>query len=115
MTLTVCMTEEEFAEFQAWRAEKAKNVDKRLGVPITRWFEGYIRIQNCLLVSNIEFVSDIIGKSENDFLKFRNFGRRSLRDFNIILQQHDVVLAPKYGCLYPVYQFKDKLEENNNG
>ena len=113
MTLTVCMTEEEATEFFAWRAAKASARDKRLDESIMGWFDGHIRVQNCLLNAHIEFVKDIIGKSENDLLKYRNFGHRSLSECIAILNRHDIVLAQKTHCLYPVFQFKDQLEENN--
>ena len=113
MTINVCMTEEEAAEFFAWRASKVSAHDKRLDESIVDWFDGYLRVQNCLLNAHIEFVKDIIGKSEKDLLRHRGFGYQSLSELTTILNRHDIVLDQNPHYRYPVFQFKDKLEESN--
>ena len=113
MTITVCMTEEEAAEFFAWRASKMSDRDKRLDESIVDWFDGYLRVQNCLLNAHIEFVKDIIGKSEKDLLRLHGFGYSALSELITILNRHDIVLAQNSHCRYPVFQFKGKLEASN--
>ena len=39
-----------------------------------------VRSANCLANEKIETIGELIGLSENDLLKFRNFGKTSLRE-----------------------------------
>jgi DNA-directed RNA polymerase subunit alpha len=46
-----------------------------------------VRSSNCLRAANIQTLSELVGKSESDMLKYRNFGRKSLNELNAILDE----------------------------
>ena len=45
-----------------------------------------VRSANCLKSGNIQTIFDLVTKSENEMLKFRNFGRKSLNEIAEILE-----------------------------
>jgi DNA-directed RNA polymerase subunit alpha len=44
-----------------------------------------VRSSNCLRNANIKTIGDLVRKTESDMLKFRNFGRKSLKEISDIL------------------------------
>ena len=49
-----------------------------------------VRSSNCLRAADIHTLEDLVTKTENDMLKFRNFGRKSLNELNAILDEHNL-------------------------
>ena len=48
-----------------------------------------VRSQNCLQNENINYIGDLVVRSENDMLRTPNFGRKSLNEIKSILQSLD--------------------------
>ncbi len=46
-----------------------------------------VRSSNCLRAANIQALSDLVGRTESEMLKYRNFGRKSLNELNAILDE----------------------------
>jgi DNA-directed RNA polymerase subunit alpha len=46
-----------------------------------------VRSSNCLRAANIQTLSDLVGRTESEMLKYRNFGRKSLNELNAILDE----------------------------
>lgn len=46
-----------------------------------------VRSHNCLTAANITTIGDLVRRDENEMLKFRNFGRKSLTELNKILEE----------------------------
>ena len=44
-----------------------------------------VRSSNCLRNAEIKSIGDLVRKTESDMLKFRNFGRKSLKEISDIL------------------------------
>lgn len=44
-----------------------------------------VRASNCLKAANIESISDLVRRDEQEMLKFRNFGRKSLNELGKVL------------------------------
>ena len=44
-----------------------------------------VRSSNCLRNAEIKAIGDLVRKTESDMLKFRNFGRKSLKEISEIL------------------------------
>ena len=44
-----------------------------------------VRSSNCLKAAEIKTISDLVQKTEAEMLKYRNFGRKSLQELNVIL------------------------------
>ncbi len=46
-----------------------------------------VRSHNCLLAANIKTIGDLVRRDEQEMLKFRNFGRKSLSELTKILEE----------------------------
>ncbi len=49
-----------------------------------------VRSHNCLTAANIRTIGDLVGRDEQEMLKFRNFGRKSLTELNKILEEKGI-------------------------
>jgi DNA-directed RNA polymerase subunit alpha len=47
-----------------------------------------VRSHNCLKAANIRTLADLVRREEAEMLKFRNFGRKSLSELGMIVQEH---------------------------
>lgn len=62
--------------------ERAKLLQK----PISD-FKLSARNANCLAAANIQTVGDLVAKTEDDMLKYRHYGRKSLNELKAILEE----------------------------
>ena len=46
-----------------------------------------VRSHNCLMAANIKTIGDLVRRDEQEMLKFRNFGRKSLTELTKILEE----------------------------
>ncbi|MDZ7288857.1 MAG: DNA-directed RNA polymerase subunit alpha [candidate division KSB1 bacterium] len=46
-----------------------------------------VRSYNCLMAANIKTIGDLVRRDEQEMLKFRNFGRKSLQELTQILEE----------------------------
>ncbi len=75
--------------------DKAKQRDKRmqiLNTPVTD-FELSVRSRNCLNKMHIHALGDLVGKTEQELLAFKNFGETSLREIKNMLRQKGLRLG----------------------
>ena len=49
-----------------------------------------VRSHNCLAAANIKTIGDLVRRDEQEMLKFRNFGRKSLTELNKILEEKGI-------------------------
>lgn len=49
-----------------------------------------VRSSNCLRAANIQTLSELVMKSEQEMLKYRNFGRKSLNEIGAMLEDMDL-------------------------
>ncbi|RPH99258.1 MAG: DNA-directed RNA polymerase subunit alpha [Calditrichaeota bacterium] len=49
-----------------------------------------VRSHNCLTAANINTIGDLVRRDEQEMLKFRNFGRKSLTELNKILEEKGI-------------------------
>ena len=66
-----------------------------------------VRSHNCLKAANIKTLSDLVKRDENEMLKFRNFGRKSLAELIEIVDNYGL----EFGMDVDKY-IKDKPENN---
>ncbi len=66
-----------------------------------------VRSHNCLKAANIKTLGDLVRKDENEMLKFRNFGRKSLAELIEIVDNYGL----EFGMDVDKY-VKDKPENN---
>ncbi|MFO7895326.1 MAG: DNA-directed RNA polymerase subunit alpha [Candidatus Cloacimonadales bacterium] len=61
-----------------------------------------VRCSNCLAAAKIDKIGELISKTENEMLKYRNFGKKSLEEINELLEQYELHLG---------YSVADKQKE----
>ncbi len=91
--------------------DKAKLIEKRnltLNTLITD-FELSVRSRNCLANMNIYSLGDLVHKTENDLLSYKNFGETSLIEVKEILRQKGLRLGMVRSDLEPNSPEFDKL------
>jgi DNA-directed RNA polymerase subunit alpha len=49
-----------------------------------------VRSHNCLKAANIQTIGDLVSRDEQEMLKFRNFGRKSLQELSKILEEKGI-------------------------
>ena len=74
--------EEETSEID----EEVLRIRKLLKMSVDE-LELSVRSHNCLMAANIKTISDLVKRDEQEMLKFRNFGRKSLTELNKILEE----------------------------
>jgi DNA-directed RNA polymerase subunit alpha len=66
--------------------EQASKIRKLLKMSVDE-LELSVRSSNCLRAANIETIGDLVRRDEQEMLKFRNFGRKSLTELSKILEE----------------------------
>lgn len=66
--------------------EEAIRIRKLLKMSVDE-LELSVRSHNCLTAANIKTIGDLVRRDEQEMLKFRNFGRKSLTELNKILEE----------------------------
>jgi len=66
--------------------EEAHRIRKLLKLSVDE-LELSVRSHNCLMAANIKTIGDLVGREEQEMLKFRNFGRKSLTELTKILEE----------------------------
>ncbi len=74
--------EEETSEID----EEVLRIRKLLKMSVDE-LELSVRSYNCLMAANIKTISDLVKRDEQEMLKFRNFGRKSLTELTKILEE----------------------------
>ena len=70
------------------RMEKSRI--KRILLTPVKDLELSIRAANCLKEANINTIAELVQHSENDLLKFRNFGQKSLEELSDLIKIHSL-------------------------
>ena len=52
-----------------------------------------VRSENCLKNANIHYIGELVQKTEEDLLKTKNFGRKSLKEIKEVLAELSLNLA----------------------
>jgi DNA-directed RNA polymerase subunit alpha len=69
--------------------EEAIRVRKLLKMNVDE-LELSVRSHNCLKAANIQTIGDLVRRDEQEMLKFRNFGRKSLQELAKILEEKNL-------------------------
>ncbi|MGE3851818.1 MAG: DNA-directed RNA polymerase subunit alpha C-terminal domain-containing protein [Planctomycetota bacterium] len=75
---------------------KQNEVTQLLSTPVTE-FELSVRSRNCLARMKIETLGDLIKKTEQELLSYKNFGETSLQEIKAILQRKNLRLGMQPG------------------
>jgi len=71
-----------------------------------------VRSSNCLKNANIDTIAELVQKSENEMLKTKNFGRKSLVEIKEILESMNLRFGMKIDKDY-LEMMRKKIEEEN--
>jgi len=52
-----------------------------------------VRCSNCLAAAKIEKIHELVDKTENEMLTYRNFGKKSLQEVTSLLEKYDLSLG----------------------
>ncbi|OPZ70670.1 MAG: DNA-directed RNA polymerase subunit alpha [bacterium ADurb.Bin478] len=69
--------------------EEAIRIRKLLRMTVDE-LELSVRSHNCLMAANIKTIGDLVRRDEQEMLKFRNFGRKSLSELSKILEEKGI-------------------------
>jgi len=72
--------------------EAEKEMNENLNRPVAE-LELSVRSANCLQNANIQYIGQLVRKTEAEMLKTKNFGRKSLREIKDILEAMDLELG----------------------
>lgn len=74
-----------------------------------------VRCSNCLAAAKIDTIGELIEKSENEMLKYRNFGKKSLEEINALLDKYELSLGyDVQGKLNQIEEARNKVTFKNN-
>ncbi|MDY6914971.1 MAG: DNA-directed RNA polymerase subunit alpha [Candidatus Cloacimonadota bacterium] len=59
-----------------------------------------VRCSNCLAAAKIDTIGELVEKTENEMLKYRNFGKKSLEEINTLLDKYDLFLGMDVNGIY---------------
>jgi DNA-directed RNA polymerase subunit alpha len=86
--------------------EEDQELYEKLRQPISE-LELSVRSANCLEDAKIKTIGELVGKTEMEMLKYRNFGKKSLAEINSIL----VALGLSLGMKIDLKKLKNKPQE----
>jgi DNA-directed RNA polymerase subunit alpha len=85
MLLFIHFDEEQLEESREEFNEEKQRMREMLQRSVDE-LELSVRSNNCLKMANIKTIGDLVRKSEPEMLKYKNFGRKSLREITEILE-----------------------------
>ena len=107
-----------FINFNEDDAEPEKEAeDEENAVPLNPYLdkpvedlELSVRSANCLKNAEIYFIGDLAQRSDQEMLKTKNFGRKSLNEIKALLSEMDLTLGMKFeGWIRP--EIPEKVKE----
>ncbi|MBN2467614.1 MAG: DNA-directed RNA polymerase subunit alpha [Deltaproteobacteria bacterium] len=102
--------EEEEIELEEVTEEKPK-LNENLYKNINE-LELSVRAANCLRNSNINYIGELVQKTEAEMLKTKNFGRKSLNEIKQILEEMGLSLGMKFENWSPPAETQSVAENN---
>ena len=66
-----------------------------------------VRSSNCLRAAEIKSIGDLVQKSESEMLKYRNFGRKSLKEIQDLLAEMGLSFGMDVSRLLPAQDADD--------
>lgn len=99
-------TEPEYIE-EVEMDPELERMDKILDTAVNE-LELSVRCSNCLAAAKIDTIGELVSKSENEMLKYRNFGKKSLEEINALLEQYELSLGMNIEAI------KKKIDDAKN-
>jgi DNA-directed RNA polymerase subunit alpha len=96
MTIFINFDEEQAEPAQTEDTEKdAEPLNPYLDKPVED-LELSVRSANCLKNAEIHYIGDLAQKTDQEMLKTKNFGRKSLNEIKALLSEMDLTLGMKF-------------------
>lgn len=92
--LTIFINFDESLEPEESMAEEEPEFNEHLLVPVNE-LELSVRSFNCLQNAGIKYIGDLVQKTEQEMLKTKNFGRKSLKEIKELLRDRSLELGMK--------------------
>jgi len=70
-----------------------------------------VRSANCLKNAQIQYIGQLVNKTDAEMLKTKNFGRKSLNEIKALLSEHNLTLGMKYDGWVAPDKREEKLDE----
>ena len=70
-----------------------------------------VRSANCLKNANIQYIGQLVQKTDAEMLKTKNFGRKSLNEIKALLAQHELTLGMSHEGWLPPNEREEGNEE----
>ncbi len=86
--------------------EETQKVSQLLKLSVDE-LELSVRASNCLKNARIKYLAELVVRSESEMLKFRNFGRKSLQELQVVLSK----LNLRFGMDIAPFITNEELEE----
>ena len=86
--------------------EEILRIRKLLALPVNE-LELSVRSSNCLKAAGIKYISNLVQKTEQEMLKYRNFGKKSLSELTEVLTKYGL----SFGMDITKYLPKEEEEE----
>lgn len=102
--------EEEPERVEERPAEEAPILNENLYRSVNE-LELSVRAANCLRNANIRYIGELVQKTEQEMLKTKNFGRKSLNEIKDILAEMGLSLGMKLDNFVPPEQPLERKEE----
>jgi len=102
--------EEEAERVEERPSEEAPILNENLYRPVNE-LELSVRAANCLRNANIRYIGELVQKTEQEMLKTKNFGRKSLNEIKDILAEMGLSLGMKLDNFTPPDQAPERKEE----
>jgi DNA-directed RNA polymerase subunit alpha len=100
MTTFINFTEEDEEVLTIEEKEPAVSYDPTFDLLVGE-LELPVRANNCLHSAEIRYIGELVQRTEQDMVKIKNFGRKSLADINEILSQRSLSLGMQVGDWLP--------------
>ncbi len=71
-----------------------------------------VRSANCLKNAHIQFIGQLVQKTDAEMLKTKNFGRKSLNEIKALLSQHELTLSMTHDGWIPPNERDEVIEES---
>jgi len=78
------------------KTSEEEELEKRLKTPVLE-LELSVRSANCLREAKIKTVGDLVKRTEQEMLKYRNFGKKSLNEIGDIMEKMSLQFGMKLG------------------
>lgn len=70
-----------------------------------------VRSANCLKNAQIQYIGQLVAKTDAEMLKTKNFGRKSLNEIKTLLAEHNLTLGMKFDDWSPPEKREEVVEE----